>query len=132
MSESQTPENSEPKDPIEVVGESFGFDTADSLNVPVHVGLYEERDDETDEKTGYFVLSADGYVPGKGRLEEDMFAVRSKDPEQLRQVVAERVVPLYEAALGSLRAMVDGTNNSLYVWNTPEQQIAITKVTELL
>jgi len=124
------PGNDEAKEPVEIVGEALGFDGADSLNVPVHIGLHKEIDDETDQETGYYVLSADGYVPRKDRIDEHMFAVRSKDPEQLRQVVGERIVPLYEAALGSLRALADGTNSFLIEWNTPEQQIAITKAIE--
>jgi hypothetical protein len=123
MSEQSTGhENATPREPIEVIDESLGFDAADNLNVPVHVVLYEEIDDQTDEKTGHYALTADGFLTRKDRLDEDMFGVRSKDPEQLRQVVAERIVPLYEVALDSLRGIVAGTNSGLYDWRASSEQ----------
>jgi hypothetical protein len=117
------PQPSDPTDkvpePIETIDEAESFDVADGFNVPVHVGLHEEKDKETDEKTGYWALRADGFLPRKDQIIEDMFGVRSKDPEQLRQVVAERVIPLYEAALENLRGIADGSNNILYEWQPP-------------
>jgi hypothetical protein len=117
MSEQSTGhENAAPREPVEVIDGSLGFDAADNLNVPVHVELFEEIDDQTDKETGHYRLTADGFLPSKDRLHEGMFGVRSQDPEQLRQVVAERIVPLYEAALDSLRGIVAGTNSGLYDW----------------
>lgn len=121
MAESH-PSDSEtdPAEEIEVINASF--DTADAWNVPVNVQLNEEHELGTDTKTGFFFLGADLYAPRKDKVDPEHFGVRARDPELLRQVVAEKVVPLYASALEGLQGVVNGTASSVQDWSAVEPQ----------
>ncbi len=105
--EEKTPE-------VEVTGEC-SFDDVDDANVPVDIWLSEEEDDDGN-KTGFYTLKAGAYMPRKGIVRESLFEVRSKNPEALRKIVREKIIPIYQTALAKLEAIANGKSDNLYYW----------------
>ena len=112
--EEKTPE-------VEVVGEC-SFDDVDDANVPVDILLSKEEDDDGNE-TGFYTLRAGDYMPRKMAVSEGLFEVRSKNPEALRKIVREKIIPIYQTALAKLEAIANGNSDNLYYWeeNKPDE-----------
>lgn len=91
---------------ITVVGQA-PFDDIDARNIPVSVSLV--------EIDGQYELRADNYMPFKDRIDQWYYGVCSSDPEILRRIVAEKIVPLYEVSLESLKRIATGADDS-QVW----------------
>lgn len=99
---------------VEVIGEC-SFDDVDEMSVPVDIWLTKEKDDEGNE-TDYYTLRAGCYMPRKGMINETLFGVRSKNPEALRKIVREKIIPIYQTALAKLEAIANGKSDNLYYW----------------
>lgn len=79
------------------------FDDANERNIPVGVTII-------DTEEGTFELRADNYMPFKDQVDQEYYGISAASTEPLRQIVAEKVIPLYELALGSLQSIVNGTS----------------------
>ena len=106
--------NDELPEEVEMIEEGF-FESIDEMNIPVDILLTKEIDDEGGE-TGYYTLSAKDYMPRKESVGAAVFDMRSKNPEALKKIVRERIIPLYKTALERLEAIADGRADNLYYW----------------
>lgn len=126
MSSEGQPRSVSPEDEdleaVEDVGE-LNFDSANSENVPVNIFFGPEVDKYGEETgSGYFRLKAGNFMPRSGQSVDTAFEVRSKNQEALKKIVAEKIVPLYEAALARAKGIFDGTSDTLYYWDQPKKQ----------
>ena len=104
------------EDEYEDLGE-ISISSANSSNIPVDIWLTEED--------GYWVLSADNYMPRRSRLSgEASYKARSKDRAVLVKAVHEHWLPLYQAAVATLQALEadDRGVASLYYWDAPAKK----------
>ena len=117
-----TPKKEQPPSKVEVIGD-MSFDEADYMNVPIQLHLMKDEDDEGKE-TDYYTLMADNYQPRRRLINEGSFLVRSKDPEALRKIVRDKVIPIFQAALTNLESIADGKSDMFYYWDEekPKQQ----------
>lgn len=115
----EAPEKEKAPEEVEVISEC-SFDDVDEANIPVDIWLTEEEDDE-DKKTGYYTLKAGNYTPRKGMVSENLFEVRSKNPEALRKIVRDKIIPIYKTALAKLEAIASGKSDKLYYWEIKKE-----------
>lgn len=95
----------------------------DDANIPVCIFLTEaeiekDKDPEQDWK---FQLTAHNYMPRKDNVEEDALLVYSDNKEELQQLVKQYILPLYQNAITQLNGIINGTNDSLYYWDSEEE-----------
>ena len=114
----ETGENPE-KVKVEDLGET-PIEKIDSTAIPVDIWLKEEMDEEG-KPSGFWVLSSNIYMPRKGLSYDGVFKLRSRDPESLRQIIRDKIIPVYQAGISRLEAMINGTEDSLYYWDKPEE-----------
>jgi len=91
------------------------FEESDGSNIPVNVWLQEEEDD-FGNKTGKWQLLASNYMPRKGYAADSAYDCVADTREELVKVVLEHVIPLYQAALSKLNALVIAETDNLYYW----------------
>ena len=80
------------------------FDDANASNIPVEVTLVATDD-------GSFELYASNYMPNKSRVIEGFYGARAADPQPLREIITDKIVPLYGLAIDSLKGIVDGSQD---------------------
>lgn len=83
----------------------ISFCDADTGNIPVSIFLSKELN-------GYS-LTADNYMPRKERIETQTYKAESEDLDELKSVIKENVIPLYQGALTKLYEMLAATDESL-------------------
>jgi len=114
MSAEDPHESAEPQIPgAEILRGTFNFNP---YNIPVNLGVYPETD-KGGEPTGSWILSSGNYAPVNDELNLDIHVVKSQDPEILRKLVRERVIPIYETALAQLRAIADDEADYFHAWD---------------
>jgi hypothetical protein len=103
----------------------ISIDDADDSNIPVDIWLkkVKEEDDEGDrEHAGMWRLTADNYMPRRGRLSgENSYKAFSKERETLVKLVHKHWLPLYKTAVEILTEMKpsethDNGTACLYYW----------------
>ena len=112
---------------IENTGE-LNIEGADSANIPVDIWLHNPVDwveadyqynGEQDPKD-LWLLSANNYMPRKARLGSESgpcYEVWGTEQE-LRDLIAKYIIPLYETALNVLKNMSTGNGNTnLHYWD---------------
>lgn len=82
----------------------IAIEDCDEMNVPVHAFL-------SKNDAGKWEWTADNYMPRKGYINQSQYEVVADTEEELMQLIQKYVVPLYEAAIASLKQ--DG---NLYYW----------------
>lgn len=119
MPTGETGENQE-KVEVEDLGET-SIDQIDSTAIPVDIWLKEEMDEEG-KPSGFWVLRSNIYIPRKSCLSYGgVLKLRSRDPEALRQIIRDKIIPVYQAGISRLEAMVNGKEDHLYYWDKPEE-----------
>lgn len=93
------------------------FDKADEANIPVNIWLLEEKDDDDDNKTGRWELTASNYTPRKGVLYEGVYKATADSRDELADLIREHIIPLYETAVKKLQAVCEGGAKGLYYWS---------------
>jgi phosphopantothenate synthetase len=93
---------------------------ADDANIPVNIfitkGEDEEDESEEEAKLGEWVLTADNFMPRRGRTIENAFKYRGDSPEELRALVNEFVLQRYRKAVELIEKMIAGNGDSFYYW----------------
>jgi len=96
-----------------------------SFNIPVNISLYPETDEEG-RPTGYYAISTGNYAPVNDDLNLDRHMARSRDPEVIRAIVRERILPIYETAVEQLKAIADGKADHLHSWEREDREEELT------
>lgn len=98
------------------------FSGADDGNIPVSIFLCEIKDgkDESENPDHKWRLTADNYMPRKGRADDSAYVATAPVREALVEVIRKYIFPLYQTAIANLEAMIAGTNDSLYYWSEPK------------
>ncbi len=105
---------------LEEYGE-LEFSTADDANIPVSIFLSEIEDDDENENANHkWKLTADNYMPRKGRASDTAYEATAPTREALVEVIKKYILPLYQTAIANLNAMIEGTNGSLYYCSEPK------------
>ena len=82
---------------------------ADDANVPVNVSIFQNQEDE--EIKYNWLMTADNYMPRRGRVSDCAYKVGANTEQELVELVQKHIVPLYEAALHNLK-----TTGGNYYW----------------
>jgi hypothetical protein len=99
----------------------------DAGNIPVDIWIARRNGDSgywegilDIAKNTQFVLAADNYMPRKGRLSgEQSYLVYADTRDELVDLIRAHIMPLYQAALATLKSVCDGDMNDLYYWDAP-------------
>lgn len=93
----------------------------DSCNIPVAIFLHaiSKEDDKTlceQYPWAKYRLQADNYMPGKPTVIEAFYDIIAEDVEDLKTILREKVLPLYQAAVAKLEKTIEYGEGSLYYW----------------
>lgn len=95
------------------------FTGADDANIPVGIWLREiNLDEENVPEDHKWILYAENFMPRKDRVSDSGYRATAPTREALVEVVRRYIVPLYENALANLQAMINGTKDCLYYWDS--------------
>lgn len=97
---------------IESAG-SVSIAGADSSNIPVHIRISPVSDNPNYK----WVLQASNYCPRKSCVYEDVYEIFSDSEDELRNLIREKILPLYMNAVTILLDMINGDGKELYYWD---------------
>jgi|GEM_PF-5750677 len=104
---------------VDINGKRVGpkIHIGDEMNVPVNIFIADGGESSIGKPARYR-LFWEIFMPRKSLVietdgDEDLY---SEDIEELRSVVREQMVPLYEVALRNLNGIVDGSRDKHYYW----------------
>ena len=104
---------------IEQNGE-LEFENADDSNIPVSIFVREIDAQEDGDGKFYWEVTADNYMPRRGRCADGAFNAKAETREEIAELLRVNVLPLYETALAKLNKIIEGKAENLYYWSNDE------------
>ena len=96
------------------IGE-LSFSGANDANIPVGIFFDQEDDDGEKLPDNQWRIRADNYMPRKCRVEDGAYnVIGTKD--ELKELIRQYILPLYQTAVKRIEGMIDGSNDKLYYW----------------
>lgn len=93
----------------------------DDANIPVSIFLSEDEEEKGQKR---WRLTADNYMPRKGRCGDSAYIATAPTREALQELIRTQILPLYEVAILNLNMLIAGTNDCLYYWAKPKPKEA--------